>query len=134
MTQLTASPVAGTETVLGKSVSALQSDIAISNSNVISGTLNYVTGYTGFSGNSDYQEGNYLVLKFEGDSSASITMELINGVANVGEVTLDSDGIVVVRITNKATQSLKMRQYVGGVVKETKTYTFTGLTLAEASS
>ena len=109
--------------------SALQSGITISNSNVISGTLNYVTGYTGFSGNTDYQEGNYLALKFVSPSNATITMELVNGVANVGEQQLDDDGIVVVRITNKTTQKLRMKQYVNGVVKQTTTYTFTGLTL-----
>jgi len=113
--------------------SALQSDVAISNSDVVSGTLNYVTGYTGFSGNSDYQEGNYLALKFTGDSRASITMELVNGLVS-GEKTLDEDGIILVRITNKDTQSIKMRQYIGGVVVETKTYTLTGLTLASADA
>ena len=119
---------AGTD-LLGKSASDLQTGIEIG-ADSITGTLKYVTGYTGFSGDSSEQSGNYLAFHAEADGSDSITIELING--TVGHpVTLDSDGLAIVRITNKATQRLRVVAYKDGntVVKE---YDLSGLTLNNA--
>lgn len=90
-----------------------------------------MSGYTGFSGNSDYQEGNYLALKFVGDKKGYLTMELVNGLANLGEVKLDDDGIIIVRVTDKVNQSLVMRQYIKGKLEDVFTYSFSDLTLEE---
>lgn len=49
--------------MLGKLAEELQEDIEVT-SNSISGTLHYVTGYTGFSSDPELQSGNYLALKF----------------------------------------------------------------------
>ena len=116
---------AGTD-LLGKSVTDLQSDIVIGDS-AITGTLKYVTGYTGFSGDATEQSGNYIAFHAEAPGADSITMELING--TVGHpVTLDSDGLAVIRITDKATQKIRLVAYEGDntVVKE---YDLSGLTL-----
>lgn len=50
---------------MGLTTSDLQADIEI-NGTTISGTSNYVTGYTGFSGDTDEQSGNYLALHVKG--------------------------------------------------------------------
>ena len=96
---------------------------------VISGTLNYVTGFTDFSEETEEQSGNYLVLKCTTqDATDTITVELIGG-STGRPVTLDADRNIVIRITNTATQSIKV--VATNVLKRAeKTFTLTGLTLA----
>lgn len=117
--------------MFGKSATDLQSDIEIEET-AITGTLNYVTGYTGFSGEVSEQSGNYLAIHCEADSLVdSITVELVGG--TVGHpVTLDNDGLAVLRITNKDTQSIKIIA-TKGEVKEVKKYSLSGLTLNTAT-
>lgn len=127
MTSFTVSPETDEAgSLLGKLASDLQTGVTISG-DVISGQLKYVSGYTGFSGNSAEQEGNYLALKVETDNAEDvITVELLGG--TVGHpVTLDSDRNIVLRIAN-TTQKVKV--VVNGTA--TKTYELTGLELAEA--
>lgn len=116
--------------LFGKSVSDLQSDMVVSNTG-ISGTLNYVTGYTGFSGDVSEQSGNYLVLHIDTKEPVdSITVELLNG--SLGHaVTLDSDRLIVIRITNKSTQKVKVVVNKDGM-QQTKEYSLTGLTLLDS--
>ena len=84
------------ENLLGKRVEDLQEDVDIEGTS-ISGILKYVTDYTGFSGDPLEQEGNYLALHFDSDEGAVITVELIGG--DLGRpVTLDEDGIIILRI------------------------------------
>ena len=86
--------------MLGKYVTDLQEDVTIG-SDAICGTLHYVTGYTGFSGDPEEQEGNYLALHFEDDDATSISVKVIG--SDYGPVTLDEDGLLVVRIRDVAT-------------------------------
>lgn len=58
---LTLRAESGEAIVFGKQVSELQSDVAVSANNVVSGTLNYVTDYTEFSSDPELQQGNYVV-------------------------------------------------------------------------
>lgn len=122
-------PENGETDVLGKTVAELQSGVTISGS-TISGTLNNIDGYTGFSGNIAEQSGHYLVLRADtGNASDTITVELIGG--TVGRpVTLDSDRNIVLRIANTSTQSVKVVA-TDGKQTVTKSYSLTGLTLAE---
>ena len=122
-------PENGETDVLGKTVAELQSGVTISGS-TISGTLNNIDGYTGFSGNVAEQSGHYLVLRADtGNASDTITVELIGG--TVGHpVTLDSDRNIVLRIANTSTQSVKVVA-TDGKHTVTKSYSLTGLTLAE---
>ena len=115
--------------VLGKTVAELQSGVKISGS-TISGTLNNIDGYIGFSGNVAEQSGHYLVLRADtGNASDTITVELVGG--TVGHpITLDSDRNIVLRIANTSTQSVKVVATDGKHVV-TKSYSLTGLTLAE---
>ena len=96
---------------------------------VISGTLNYVTGYTDFSGDVAQQSGNYLALKCTTeDPGDKITVELIGG-STGHPVTLDADRNIVIRITNTETESVKV--VATNILKRAeKTFALTGLTLA----
>ena len=116
--------------LLGKSVSDLQTGVSVG-ANEITGTLKYVSDYTGFSSNVAEQSGNYLAIHCDTDVVAdSITVELIGG--TVGHpVTLDSDGLIVLRITNTATQSVRVVATKGSETV-TKTFSLTGLTLNQS--
>ena len=98
--------LSGSVDLLGKTADDLQTGVEVGNG-AITGTLKYVTGYTGFSGDVEEQSGNYLALKVTAVEGATITVELING--TVGHpVTLDEDGMIVIRITDKSTQSVQV--------------------------
>ena len=60
-----------------------------------------MTGYTGFSGDTTEQEGNYLALHFEDDDATSISVKVVG--SDHEPVTLDEDGLLVIRIRNVAT-------------------------------
>ena len=117
--------------LFGKVIGDLQSDIVIGDSG-ITGTLKYVTGYTGFSSDVSMQSGNYLAIKCETPnlSTETITVEVVNGYS--GAVTLDSDGVIVLRIADKDTQSVKVTATRSGLTTWTKTYSLTGLTVQNA--
>ena len=122
--------ISTSEDLLGKIVTDLQENIVIGSDN-ISGTLKYVTGYTGFSGDVSEQSGNYLALVCDGVPDADeVTFELVNG--TVGHpVTLDSDRIIVVRIADVESQYIIVNATKGGTTISKKLY-LTGLTLATA--
>ena len=89
-------------------VSDLQSNIQIVE-NKITGTLKYVTGYTGFNAsNPSEQEGNFLALKVSSDESEDVSyvVHLVGGTK--GPVTLDEDKNIVLKISNKDTQTIKV--------------------------
>ena len=104
--------IASDTDLLGKVISDLQSDITIGE-NEITGTLNHVTGYTGFSGEPELQSGNFLALHITTNDGAPISVELIGG--KYGPVTLDEDGIIIFRIANKG-QRVKITS--GNMTKE----------------
>ncbi len=117
--------------VLGYTVSDLQSDIAVV-SNEITGTLAYVTDFTGFSGDPELQKGNFLALSFDSDPAADkMTVELMGAQVSPGEIELDSDKDCVFRITDKDAQSVVFRAYKGGEVTR-RTYKLSGLVLEPA--
>lgn len=124
-------PEDGETTLFGKKVSALQSDLNFVG-DTIQGTLKYVTGYTGFSGDPELQSGNFLAFKVApslGDG-ATYTMEVVNG--HSGPVQLDSDMNAVIRIESNSTQSLRIVGTKDGE-SVTRTYSFAGLTLESGS-
>lgn len=56
--------------------------------------------YTGYSGDPELQEGNYIALHASAVDGATITAQLIGGVD--GPKTLDADGLVIARLTTNA--------------------------------
>lgn len=119
-------PVTDNTNLLGKTADQLQSGIKVKKDG-ITGTLAYVTGYIGFSGDVSEQSGHYIALIAESADGATIKAQVIGGTH--GEVTLDSDKILVARIANN-TQSIRFT-----ATKNDKTvtieYPLTNLVLAE---
>lgn len=104
------------ETAFSKNITDLQSNIVV-NAQDISGTVKYVTGYTGFSGDPAKQSGNYLALSFDADPTADkITVEFVNDLDKKGAQVLDSDKDAVFRITDKELQYIEVKAYKGGEV------------------
>ena len=120
---VTDTEIAPEEDLLGKVVSDLQDSIKIEEDK-ITGTLKYVTGYTGFSSKTEEQSGNYLALHNISNIGEPIFVELINGFS--GPVQLDADGIIVLRIANN---EQKVKVTCGDLVKE---YSLSELTLQDA--
>lgn len=118
-----------TSVLLGKAVSALQEDVIV-HDKFIKGTLKYVTGYTGFSGDTNEQSGNYLALKFEVSDGATTTVQLIGGTVK-NPITLDSDKNCVFRITDRNTQKIKVVTTLGDE-SITKVYSLAGLSIETA--
>lgn len=106
----------------------LQADIEVGD-DAITGTLKHVTGYTGFSGDPAEQEGNYLALHFASEEGATITAELVGGAA--GPKVLDADGLAIFRISDKATQTIKVTAEAEGRTAAELDFGLTGLTLLE---
>ena len=78
--------------------------------------------------------GNYIALHITAaagnEAADSITVEIVNGFS--GPVTLDPDGLYVGRIADKSTQTIKVVASKTGYESVTKTYSLTGLTLADS--
>ena len=112
--------VSASEDLFGKTIDDLQTGVTIGEDS-ITGTLKFVDDYTGISSDPAMQSGNYLVIHCTVNDSTPITVEVVGGTS--GPRTLDADGIIVLRIADKDTQSVRV---VAGTV--TKTYSLTGLT------
>ena len=118
--------VSASEDLFGKVISDLQSGITIGEDS-ITGTLKYVSDYTGFSGDASLQSGNFLVLhSTTNHDGATITVTVTN------PVTLDDDGIVVLRVANKDTQTVTISVSKEGYETVTKVYSLSGLTCEAA--
>ena len=92
----------------------------------IKGSLKYVTGYTGFSSKPEEQSGHYLTIHTSCEDADEITVELVGGYK--GPVKLDEDGLIVIRITNPKTQSVRIVATKGGQ-KNVKVLTLKNLEL-----
>lgn len=73
--------------LLGKYASDLQKDVTVSANNIL-GTLKYVTDYTGFSGDPELQEGNYLAIRVVDNINAD---HYTIAFAGREDTTMDSD-------------------------------------------
>lgn len=126
MITLSVTPVTdATIDLLGKDCDDLQENIVIGD-DAISGTLKYVTDYTGFSGDVSEQSGNYIVLKCESNKEdAVIQVTLTN------PVTLDEDGIVILRVRDKDTQTITITATSGNQTV-TQIYALSELTVLDS--
>ena len=117
--------VSGSEDLLGKYIGDLQDDVEI-DGRTIKGKLNYVDGYIGFSSNTKEQSGHYLVLHASVPNVTGYTIKAFI----TQESTLDSDGIIVIRIAehniDKGVTFTVTKEGYGPI---TKHYSFTGIKL-----
>lgn len=95
----------------GKTGNDLQTNVNVSRT-AVTGTLKYVTGYTGFNGSElNEQEGNYLALDFSTDmdaEGATVKVELVNGTKGEVQLTYPGDMFCVFRVTDKNTQNIRV--------------------------
>lgn len=95
--------------------------------NGLTGTLKYVDNYTGFSGDPELQEGNYLVFH-----AAVPNVEGVTITATMDNTsTLDEDGIAVFRVRDKSSQTLTIVASKEDCDSVTKVYSLSGLTCEE---
>ena len=122
--------VPSTTDLLGKVVTDLQSNVRVRGSNV-TGTLKYVDDYTGFDpSNPDLQVGNYLVLHMTSSvEDATISAKLSGDFA-----TLDSDGILILRVTEETKElPLIVKAEKAGYTTTIDNYNISRLTLQSAT-
>lgn len=125
---LEVTPTDSTETVLGKAVSDLQKGVAV-NDDYISGTLKYVTNYTGYSQDPAENSGNFLALDFSATEGSTVTIEVVG--SGKPAKALDSDMQAVIRVTNKA-YKLKVVCTTAGNVVDEKVFALSALKLLNA--
>lgn len=107
--------------LFGLNVGDLQDSVVVG-TNAITGTLKYVTGYTGFSSDVSLQDGNFIAIHAAADvSGATITVTVTN------PVTLDADGIAVLRIADKDSQTIRVVASKDGYTSAAQTFSLTGL-------
>lgn len=112
--------------LLGLTCDDLQSGISIYNGRV-SGRLNYVTEYTGYSGLESEQEGNYLAIKASVPGTTGVT--ITSGIKN-STVTLDSDGILILRVTKEKGNKITFTASKSGLSDFTEVIDISNLTKA----
>lgn len=107
--------------------SDIQTGVSFGDGEIL-GTLKYITGWTAFSGNPEYQSGNYLAIHCDVNSDATVRVGLFPNQDGKGMMTLDADGLAVMRITNKDTQKVVVQatNVDSGIEK---TYSLKGLVL-----
>ena len=130
MTALTVDPEDSESTILGKTVSDLQDDIAVTETR-ISGTLKYVDDFDDYSEDAELQSGHYLALKFTTDENSLTSVQVIGGTTTEEPVVVGEDMNAVVRITDPMRQRLKVTSELDGCEPNEKIYRLTGLVLAD---
>lgn len=99
------------------------------NTNSITGTLKYITGWTAFSGDVEEQSGNFIAVHAESESGATITVQVIGG--DHPAKALDEDGIAICRIKNTS-QKIQFVATKEGRGEAIATLSLSGLTLEDS--
>lgn len=119
--------LSGEGAILGEDVDDLQTNIVVGDS-AITGTLKYVTGFTGYSEVVEEQSGNFLALHVTSAvEGATIKASLVGG----SEFTIGADGIAVFRITS-VEDVVQIVASKSGYTTTTKTFALTELVLTQA--
>lgn len=114
------------ENLFGYTVDELQDDIVIG-TNAITGTLKYIDDYsTAFGPGMD--SGNYLAIHASVPDVDDVTIT----VTVTNPSVLDADGICVLRIADKSSQTVTVVASKDGYEDVTKTYSLSGLTVETA--
>lgn len=121
----------GETNAYGKTGNDLQTNVKVSRT-AVTGTLKYVTGYTGFNSSEPIeQEGNYLALDFSTDmdaAGATVTVELVGGTKGPVQLTHPDDMFCVFRVTDKNTQNIRVKATKDGATS-TRELDLSGLVL-----
>ena len=117
--------------LLGKYVADLQANVVVG-VHEITGKLNYIDDYTGFSGDPKEQVGWYLAVHAAVPDVTGVTIKLKTS-DKAGDKVLDpSDGILILRVTEKAAVNdvkLTFTAYKDGCAPYSKTFALKNLTL-----
>lgn len=114
--------IAADEDLLGKTIGDLQEHVFVKDG-VIYGKVKYVNDYEGFSSLEAEQSGHYLVLKAEVPGVEDVT---ITFTGTKTPVTLDSDGIIIYRVT-KASKPIVFTASKVGCPTVTRTFRLKGV-------
>lgn len=105
--------------LLGKVISDLQKDYGVSVNSIIA-TLKYITDYTGFSGDPELQEGNFLAFKVDYPAAYTTLTVQFDGKP---EQVMDSDRTHVQRFGSAPVgKSVIVRAYNGDTLVDAKKY------------
>ena len=107
----------------GKTGAQLQSNVYV-HDDAVQGNLKYVTGYTGFSGDTAEQEGNYIALDVTKPSGSTLV-----GIYGGAEKDFGTDTNIVIRMVDKHKKLTLRCTTTDGIVVE-RELDFTGLKLA----
>lgn len=88
-----------TDTLLGQDFSVIQNISVSADGLTVTGTSNYVTGFTEFSSDPAEQEGNFIALKIEPNPADAVVKVKSKGGDASGYKTLDADHILIWRLT-----------------------------------
>lgn len=114
--------------LFGYTVSDLQEDVVVGESS-ISGTLKYIDDYSSAFG-PGLDSGNYIVLHAEVPDVEDVTIT----VTVTNPSVLDEDGIAVLRIADKSSQTITVVASKEGYEDVTKVYSLTELTTLDSST
>lgn len=113
--------------VLGIPVSTIQRGIRI-DGDLIRGTSHMTVDFTGFSGDPELQNGNFVVVHASVPGVEDVTIKVhVTNAQIVSDVTLDADGILVFRVTDPKKQKLTFTASKEGYSDFSRTYSLESL-------
>lgn len=121
---------AGLSDLFGKAPTDLQANIEIGANDEITGTLKYVADYSAAGYLGDEKSGNFLCLHFACTGAQTLKAYLVGGIHD--ESTLDSDGLLISRITDKNTQKVRITATAADGTVTVREYGLSGLVLETA--
>lgn len=125
--------VADTVDLFDKVASDLQTGVVVDNENkTIRGTVKYIADYSAAGYTGDEKSGNFLVIHCEVPDVTGVTIkaEVVGGTH--GQVTLDEDGILISRITDKNSQTIRVVASKDGYDSVQKTFSLKRLNMLNA--
>lgn len=119
--------IGASEDLLGKTIDDLQDGLKV-DGDIINGKVYYLDDYTGFSSDPEEQVGNFIAVHASVPDVTGVTIKVrIDPYKKTSDVTLDSDGILVFRVTDKRKQKLTFTASKSGFSDYSRTYSLIGL-------
>ena len=119
--------IAADEDLLGKYIGDLQYNLRV-DGDTISGTSFMTEDYTGFSGETELQKGNFIAVHASVPGIDGVTIKVhVTNATTIADSVLDSDGILIFRITDPKTQKLTFTASKSGFSDVSRTYTLSSV-------